>query len=65
MITPTDTYTLAIAPNTRNHKGDFVRRTRYRFVEINTAGWALICQDRATCHWVDPDALREVISPAD
>jgi hypothetical protein len=64
MIT-TDAYNLAVVPNTRNHKGDFVRLTRYRFVEVTPAGWAMICQDRATCHMVDPDALREIVDVPD
>jgi hypothetical protein len=58
MIT-TDAYTIGIEPNTRSHKGFFVRDTAYKLIEIDQAGWALICQDNTTCHYVDPACLRE------
>lgn len=49
--------TVAIKPETRNHKGFFVQQTDYTFVEIDKAGWALICVDDAVCHYVDPDNI--------
>jgi len=55
-----DLYNLHVSPETRNHKGCFVRNTLYRLAEITPTGWAVICQDKATCHWVDPDNLSVV-----
>lgn len=52
-----DLKTVAIKPETRNHKGFFVQDTDYTFVEIDKSGWALICVDDAMCHYVDPDNL--------
>lgn len=49
--------TVALKPETRNHKGCFVQNTQYTFVEIDKSGWALICVDDAVCHYVDPDNL--------
>ena len=49
--------TVAIKPETRNHKGSFVQDADYTFVEIDKSGWALICVDDAVCHYVDPDNL--------
>lgn len=51
---------VGVNAGTRNHKGAFVRHTVYKLIEVNQSGWALICQDQASCHYVDPDALREV-----
>ena len=48
---------VAIKPDTRNHKGFFVQDADYTFVEIDKSGWALICVDDAVCHYVDPDNL--------
>lgn len=56
----THVYNIEVESGTRNHKGCFVRDTTYQFMGIDQAGWALICQDEATCHYVDPDCLREV-----
>ncbi|WP_008318445.1 hypothetical protein [Leptolyngbya sp. PCC 6406] len=53
-----DTRTVKVKPETRNHKGFFVRDTDYELVEIEQSGWALICIDEATCHYVDPDNIR-------
>lgn len=58
-----DVYAFGVQAGTRNHKGAFVRHTVYKLVAINDAGWALICQDDATCHYVDPDCLREMRHP--
>lgn len=54
------TYNIEIEPNTRDHKGYFVQEAIYQLMEIDKAGWALICQDNATCHYVDPANLREI-----
>lgn len=59
MIT-TSIYNFKVEPDTRNHKGYFVRDTTYELVNINQAGWALICESETTCHFVDPDRLQEV-----
>jgi hypothetical protein len=58
----TDTYNFEVQPGTRNHKGYFVQETAYKLVGIDQAGWALICLDNTTCHYVDPDSLQEVLS---
>lgn len=49
---------IEVKPETRNHKGFFVQETAYKLVGIDTSGWALICVDEATCHYVDPDDLQ-------
>lgn len=51
-------YTLKVKSGTRNHRGFFVRDTTYKLIEINQSGWAFICEDNATCHYVDPDCLK-------
>lgn len=51
---------VGVNAGTRNHKGAFVPHAVYKLIEVDQTGWALICQDQATCHYVDPDALREV-----
>ena len=56
---PINIYTIEVEPNTRNHKGSFIRDTTYKLIGIDQAGWALICQDDASCHYVDPACLRE------
>ena len=45
--------------DTRNHKGPFIQDTVYQLIEIDSSGWALICQDQATCYYVDPVCLQE------
>ncbi len=50
--------TVKVKPETRNHKGFFVQDAAYELVGIEQSGWALICIDEATCHYVDPDNLR-------
>jgi hypothetical protein len=59
MIT-TNIYYLKVEPETRNHKGNFVEDHIYKLVGIDQSGWALICQDEASCQYVDPDSLQEV-----
>ncbi len=46
-----------VKPGTRNHKGFFIDEAPYTLVNINPAGWAVICIDDAICHFVDPDDL--------
>lgn len=50
--------TVNVKPETRNHKGFFVQDADYELVGIEQSGWALICIDEATCHYVDPDNLK-------
>jgi len=58
--------TVKVKPETRNHKGFFVQDTAYELVGIEQSGWALICIDEASCHYVDPDDLRgNDVDPAD
>lgn len=54
----TNVYNIEVEPGTRNHKGYFVQDTIYKLIGIDQAGWALICQDNTSCHYVDPDSLR-------
>ncbi|WP_088893559.1 hypothetical protein [Leptolyngbya ohadii] len=49
-----------VKPETRNHKGFFVQQGSYKFVGIDQSGWALICVDDASCHYVDPDNLKKI-----
>ncbi|MBF2048684.1 MAG: hypothetical protein IGS54_15220 [Elainella sp. C42_A2020_010] len=65
MMINSDVYTLEVLPGTRNHKGYFVQDTAYRLIAIDQAGWALICMDEMSCHYVDPDNLREMVAPVD
>lgn len=62
-MTTTDLYNFEVLPGTRNHKGCFVQDSAYKLIAIDQAGWALICMDEMSCHYVDPDDLREI--PAD
>ncbi|NEQ31391.1 MAG: hypothetical protein F6K04_10345 [Leptolyngbya sp. SIO4C5] len=55
------TRTVEVKPETRNHKGFFVQEAAYKLVGIEKSGWALICIDEATCHYVDPDNLESSI----
>ncbi len=52
-----DKMQVEVKPDTRNHKGFFVQEASYKFMGIDQSGWALICIDDATCHYVDPDNL--------
>ena len=47
-----------IKPATRNHKGFFIQPASYKLMSIDKSGWALICMDKAVCHYVDPDDLQ-------
>lgn len=49
---------VAVKPETRNHKGFFVNEATYKLMGVDRSGWALICMDEATCHYVDPDDLQ-------
>lgn len=60
MITP-NVYNLGVSIGTRNHKGSYVRPAVYKLMSITQSGWALICQDEVTCHYVDPSNLREML----
>jgi len=52
--------TVGVKPETRNHKGFFVQQdASYHLMGIDESGWALICVDEASCHYVDPDNLEE------
>lgn len=53
-------HTVTVKPDTRNHKGFFVEDTDYELVSIEQSGWALICVDEASCHYVDPDNLQRL-----
>lgn len=53
-------HNVKVKPETRNHKGFFVADADYELVSIEQSGWALICVDEATCHYVDPDNLQRL-----
>ncbi|MBD1914002.1 MULTISPECIES: hypothetical protein [unclassified Leptolyngbya] len=55
-----DDYMFQVTPGTRNHKGCFVQDTTYKLMSINQAGWALICMDEMSCHYVDPANICEL-----
>ncbi len=55
-------HSFGVQTGTRNHKGYFVPYGIYQLIDMETSGWALICQDNATCHYVDPDNLRQLSS---
>ena len=59
---PTEIFNLTVLPGTRNHKGYFVDEDIYKLVRIEDSGWAFICQQNSTCHYVDPDNIKEVPS---
>ncbi|MBW4654486.1 MAG: hypothetical protein KME20_15825 [Kaiparowitsia implicata GSE-PSE-MK54-09C] len=50
-------HNVEVKSDTRNHRGFFVQEGQYTFMGIDQSGWALICVDDATCHYVDPDSL--------
>ena len=62
---PATIYNFEVLPGTRNHKGSFVQETSYTLIGIDQSGWALICLDHVSCHYVDPDDLREIDSEGD
>lgn len=47
-----------VKSETRNHRGFFIQEGSYKFMGIDQSGWALICVDEMTCHYVDPDNLQ-------
>lgn len=47
-----------VQAGTRNHKGFFVPEALYQLINIEASGWAWICQDNSTCHFIDPDNLQ-------
>lgn len=51
-----------VKSETRNHKGFFIQEGQYKFMGIDQSGWALICLDEATCHYVDPDSIELSVS---
>lgn len=53
-------YRVEVRPDTRNHKGYFVQEASYQLIGIEKSGWALICQDNSTCHYVDPEDLQNL-----
>lgn len=53
-----ETSLVGVKPETRNHKGFFVQHASYKLMGVDQSGWALICVDDTTCHYVDPDNLR-------
>jgi hypothetical protein len=55
-----DGHTVDVKPETRNHKGFFIEKGEYKFMGVDQSGWALICVDDASCHYVDPDNLENV-----
>lgn len=55
-----DLYNFEVLPETRNHKGCFVQDSSYKLIAVDQAGWALICLDETSCHYVDPDNLRQI-----
>ncbi len=53
-------YDHQVLPETRNHKGAFVQEANYKLMGIDNSGWALICVDNTSCHYVDPENIRKV-----
>lgn len=53
-----NTDSVVVKPETRNHKGFYVQEAAYKLMGIDQSGWALICIDDASCHYVDPDDLQ-------
>ncbi|HIK54405.1 MAG TPA: hypothetical protein IGS37_04485 [Synechococcales cyanobacterium M55_K2018_004] len=54
-----------VKPETRNHRGFFLPEGSYKFMGIDQSGWALICVDDVSCHYVDPDNLQMVPQDAE
>ena len=53
----TPTKNVAIKHDTRDHKGFFIQEGDYELMGIDKSGWALICVNETSCHYVDPDDL--------
>ncbi|MDY6936135.1 MAG: hypothetical protein SWY16_00590 [Cyanobacteriota bacterium] len=49
-----------VQSETRNHQGFFIQEGSYQLMRIDESGWALICIDDVSCHYVDPDNLTQV-----
>lgn len=47
-----------VKPETRNHKGFFIQEGSYMLMGVDESGWAFICLDDVSCHYVDPDSLQ-------
>jgi hypothetical protein len=47
-----------VKPETRNHKGFFIQEGSYTLMGVDESGWAFICLDEVSCHYVDPDNLQ-------
>jgi hypothetical protein len=62
MLTHSDA--VGVKPETRNHRGFFIQDASYKLMGIDDSGWALICIDDATCHYVDPDNLQDLLLEA-
>lgn len=60
-----NSYNLKVLPGTRNHRGYFVQEVAYKLIAIDQTGWALICLDDMSCHYVDPENLQEVANSSD
>lgn len=58
----TNNQNVSIKPETRNHQGFFVQKGEYQLMGVDKSGWALICVDEASCHYVDPDNLEAIES---
>jgi hypothetical protein len=54
------TKNVSIKPETRNHQGFFLQKGEYQLMGVDKSGWALICVDDASCHYVDPDNLENI-----
>ncbi|WP_071591982.1 hypothetical protein [Baaleninema simplex] len=52
-----NTRNVSVKPETRNHKGFFIQDVEYQLMGVDESGWALICLDDVSCHYVDPDNL--------
>jgi hypothetical protein len=59
-----NTDAVSVKPETRNHRGFFIQDASYKLMGIDDSGWALICIDDATCHYVDPDNLQNFMLEA-
>ncbi len=51
-----------VKPETRNHRGFFIKEVPYKLVDLDSSGWALICMNDAICYYVDPDNLQAAVA---
>ncbi|HAZ48956.1 MAG TPA: hypothetical protein DCZ55_32020 [Cyanobacteria bacterium UBA11371] len=49
---------VSVKPETRDRKGFFIHETTYKLMGVDLSGWAIVCLNDATCHYVDPDDLQ-------